>query len=586
MKNLGWRNQLTDRSALILSALFALFLATVLKAGTATPGPVVVFKAEATGMRLSHYEKDLYRGEPGVKLAGSKGSAQCTFKGTGGVYVIRLRYADSPEGIGSLALYVNDRKADSWELNRKYPLWTTRCIRNVRLANGDAIRIEAAGDGKELARLNALTVSTPYTFRRIDEGTNSTPTMGWCNWNFSHDVLKLLGKEPSGKPYDFHEDYDKAVADAFVNKGLRDLGYRWVEIVGTRQLRDQYGVLTPQWPEWYPHGYEALVRYFHSKNLKMVMYTDGGYKTCGPGGELGGNYKNEQLDADTFADWGADALKMDWCGGEEEKLIPHEQYAKFTQALLAAVNRVGRPIQLEICSWGSENTYQWAPRMGTFWRTASDVDLPGALGSTEANIGSTWANILRNAEENRHPQSAGPDKGWNFADQLEVGVPGPLNDAEQQAVFGLWCLEASPLILGNDIVHDIPPKAWATITNKEVIAVDQDPLGIQGDKVRVYGEGVKLPRMGHPLPLGDIRDNNLEVWSKPLTGGLRAVGLFNKTKAPASIIVDWTDIGLKSNQKAEVRDLWGHRDLGAFTGRYTATVEPHSLALVKVTPVQ
>ena len=142
------------------------------------------------------------------------------------------------------------------------------------------------------------------------------------------------------------------------------------------------------------------------------------------------------------------------------------------------------------------------------------------------------------------------------------------------------------MILGNDIVHDIPPKAWATITNKEVIAVDQDPLGIQGDKVRVYGEGVKLPRMGHPLPLGDIRDNNLEVWSKPLTGGLRAVGLFNKTKAPASIIVDWTDIGLKSNQKAEVRDLWNHRDLGAFTGRYTATVEPHSLALVKVTPVQ
>jgi alpha-galactosidase len=561
----------------ILSALIVLFFATVSRAETPAPGPVVVFTAEAAGMQLSHYEKDVYRGEPGVRLAGSKGSAQCTFKGAAGSYDIRLRYADTPSGSGSLALYVNGRKVDSWELNRKYVLWTTRRIRHIRLANGDAIRIEAAGDGKEQAWLNALTVSTPFTFSRFDEGTDNTPPMGWSPWNFSHGLVKNSGTDPSGRPYEFNEAYCKAVADAFVAKGLRDLGYRWVMIPNTRNLRDEYGVLTPQWPDRFPHGYEPVIRYYHSKNLRVLMYTDGGYKTCGPGGEQGGNYKNEQLDADTFADWGADGLKMDWCGGSAEKLIPHEQYPKFSQALLSTVNRVGRPMQLEICSWGIENTYRWAPKIGSYWRTAGDIDIP-------CGIGTGWACMLRNLEANRHPESAGPDKGWNYADMLEVGVPGGLDAAEEQAMFGLWCLEASPLMLGNDILHDIPPQAWAVITNKEVIAVDQDPLGIQGDKVRVYGEGDLLPRARSRDPLIEVRDNDLEVWSKPLTGGARAVGLFNKTSAAASISVHWTDIGLSSNQKAGVRDLWNHRDLGSFTDSYSATVEPHSLALVKITP--
>lgn len=556
------------------------------QAGTTTTGPVVVFKIDAQKMKVSHYVKDFYRDAAGIKLVGEAGWAQCRFKGAPGVYDVRVRYADSPEGTGSMALYVNNQKQDSWELDRKYPPWTTHLTRNVQLKSDDVLRLEATGDGKELARLESLTVSTPYTFQRIDEGINRTPPMGWCEWNFSHMNRKYLGNDPSGKPYDFNEDYIKAVADALVSKGLRDLGYKWL-MIPNNNLRDESGVLRTVWPNRYPRGYEPAINYFHARGLKALLYTDGGSDLgCFPDqkGNQGGNFQHEQLDADTFADWGADGLKMDWCSGQALKLVPHEQYARFSQAMLSAANRVGRPLQLEICSWGVDNTYQWGYKWGSFWRTSGDIDIwKSSLYRNEIATGGQWEAMLRNLEDNRHPEVAGPDKGWNFADMLEVGVPGGLNETEERAMFGLWCLEASPLQLSLDIVHEIPAGTWDVIANPEVIAVDQDSLGKQGDKVKVYGAG-------DPVDPGDgwigaeVRENNLEVWSKPLRDGSRAVGLFNKTKAAASITVNWTDLGLASDQRAKVRDLWAHKDLGEFTGSYTTTVEAHGLGMFKITP--
>ena len=556
------------RGGLSRTLAVPLFLSLVSLAGAQSE----VARFEAVNMTLSGYTKDMFQGEECVKLTGPNGTAEAAYNGPEGAYDVRVRYLDALDDQGFLSLAVNGRRKDGWSLGRAYEIWTTRLIAGVVLKPGDRIKIVGSGAGKELARLNAVSISVPRVFKKLDEGINQLPPMGWCSWNFTLGDPKRLGNDPSGKPYDFNEEYCKKTADKLVERGLRDLGYKWMMIPNARNLRGTNGVLHTQWAYRYPNGFAPLVKYLHGKGLKALLYTDGGNSTCGPGGEQGGNYQHEQLDADTFIDWGADGLKMDWCGGEALRLVPHVQYQKFSQALLNAANRVGRPLQLEICVWGVDDPYRWGPDTGSFWRTGPD-------------IANNWHSMTGNLEANRHPEAAGPDKGWNFPDMLMVGVPGGLSDTEERAHFGLWCIVAAPLQLGNDVVHDMSANTLDIIMNKEAIAVDQDPLGKQGDKVKFTGDDEAMKLASSSRPADRARAATLEVWSKPLQDGSRAVGLFNKTMTVAPITVAWSDIGLERGRKAKVRDLWKHQDLGEFTDSFKATVESHALVFVKITPL-
>jgi alpha-galactosidase len=363
--------------------------------------------------------------------------------------------------------------------------------------------------------------------QRLDDGLARTPPMGWNSWNkFACHVDEQLIEQ---------------TADAMVSSGMRDAGYRYVVIDDCWQVyRDTSGTIVAD-PQLFPHGMKALADYVHAKGLKFGIYTDAGTNTCqGRPGTL----HHEAQDARTYAAWGVDYVKEDWC--HAQGLDAPTQYRLFHDALLAT----GRPIVLSICEWGSHHPWAWGPGIGHLWRTTGDIE-------------DTWASMLTNADlSSLHQAVAGPG-GWNDPDMLEVGNGG-MTDAEYRAHFSLWAIMAAPLIAGNDL-RTMSEATRAILTNREVIAVDQDSLGVQGWIAE------------QPSP-------GLQVWVKPLAGGARAVLLLNRTDAEAPMRADWSAVGLRAG-RAKVRDLWAHEDRGTFTGSYTATVPSHAVALVTLSPL-
>jgi alpha-galactosidase len=237
-------------------------------------------------------------------------------------------------------------------------------------------------------------------------------------------------------------------------------------------------------------------------------------------------------------------VKEDWCNAQG--LTASTQYKKFHDALVAT----GRPIVLSLCEWGSNRPWEWAAGTGHLWRTTDD-------------IGDTWASMLYNYDLSAiHQDVAGPG-GWNDPDMLEVGNGG-MTDDEYRAHFSLWAIAAAPLVAGND-VRTMSATTRDILTNHEVIAVNQDSLGVQGWLAE------------QPAP-------GLQVWTKPLRGGARAVALLNRTGAAAELSAEWRAIGLAPG-RATVRDLWAHADRGAVAGGYTAQVPSHAVLMLKVTPV-
>jgi len=362
---------------------------------------------------------------------------------------------------------------------------------------------------------------------RLDDGLAATPPMGWNSWNkFACHVDEQLIEQ---------------TADAMVASGMRDAGYRYVIIDDCWQVyRDTSGTIVPD-PQLFPHGMKAVADYVHAQGLKFGIYTDAGTNTCqGRPGTLG----HEAQDARTYAAWGVDYVKEDWCNSRG--LDAPTQYHKFHEALVAT----GRPIVLSICEWGSNRPWEWGPGIGHLWRTTGDID-------------DSWASMLYNADLNAiHQAVAGPG-GWNDPDMLEVGNGG-MTDAEYQAHFSLWAIMAAPLIAGNDL-RTMSAATRDILTNREVIAVDQDSLGVQGWLAE------------QPAP-------GLQVWVKPLQGGSRAVLLLNRTTNPAPMRADWSAIGLTAD-RAKVRDLWAHEYKGEFRGGYSVTVPSHAVVMVTVTPV-
>lgn len=386
---------------------------------------------------------------------------------------------------------------------------------------------------KMIAGIMALLLISATGFT-LDNGLALTPPMGWNSWNkFGCDVS---------------EDLIKGAADALISSGMKDAGYQYIVIDDCWQVaRDAEGNIVVD-PDRFPSGMKALADYVHSKGLKFGIYSDAGLRTCA--GRPGGRGYEFQ-DARQYAAWGVDYLKYDWCSTENQNTI--SSYSLMRDALKAA----GRPIVFSLCEWGSSKPWLWATDVGNLWRTTGDIQ--DCWDCRRDWGGKGWTRILD--EQVGLEVYAGPGH-WNDPDMLEVGNGGMTN-VEYQAHFSLWCILASPLMAGNDLLN-MTPEIRAILTNKEVIAVNQDALGKQGAKMR--------------------DDGDQEVWTKVQQDGSRAVVLFNRGSESKEMSVAWNEIGYPAHLKAAVRDLWQHKDMGVFKGSYSAQVPSHGVVMFTVMP--
>ena len=371
-------------------------------------------------------------------------------------------------------------------------------------------------------------------------GLALTPPMGWNSWNkFACNVS---------------EDLIKGTADAMVKSAMKDAGYEYIVIDDCWQVsRDANSNIVAD-PERFPHGMKAVGDYIHSVGLKFGIYSDAGSKTCqGRPGGLGHEYQ----DAIQYAAWGVDYLKYDWCNTTT-------QDAKASYAnIRAALDASGRSIVLSICEGGTAKPWLWGKEVGgNLWRSTGDISDKWE-GSTKWPDGSCCSDgMLVNLDLQVGLASyAGPGH-WNDPDMLEVGNGG-MTDTEYRSHFSLWSILAAPLIAGNDL-RNMRPEIQNILTNKEVIAVDQDSLGREGERVG--------------------KDGNLEVWAKQLKDGSRAVVLFNRGGTEEKITAAWENLGYPDHLTASVRDLWQHKDLGKFTGKFSSSVASHGVVMVSVTP--
>jgi len=404
-----------------------------------------------------------------------------------------------------------------------------------------------AGKTPAAALTLALLLAAPAPGARAQkfEDLAPTPPMGWNSWNrFGCDV---------------DEELIRATADAMVASGMRDAGYRYVVIDDCWQgERDERGFLRPD-PGRFPSGMKALADDLHSKGLALGIYSDAGWKSCGG---RPGSRGREYQDAATFAEWGVDYLKYDWCN--TEGLAAHGAYLTMREALRAA----GRPIVFSICEWGDNRPWEWAPEIGHLWRTTGDIT---ACFDCVVDHGTwkSWGVLQILDKQDGLRAHAGPDR-WNDPDMLEVG--NGMTAAEDRAHFSLWAMLAAPLIAGNDL-RDMTPETAAILTHREVIAVDQDPLGVQGFRHRASGD--------------------LEVWARPLAGGDWAVAVLNRGTAPLTVSFDWESEAIEdtlSHRRLDagattyaIRDLWAGAGRGDTGTPFGAQLPPHDVVMLRLT---
>jgi alpha-galactosidase len=353
----------------------------------------------------------------------------------------------------------------------------------------------------------------------------ATPPMGWNSWNHFADKVD-----------------DKTVretAEALVSTGLKAAGYIYLNIDDTWEGdRDKDGVIHPN--QKFP-DMKALADYVHGKGLKLGIYSSPGPKTCaGFEGSLG----HEEQDARTYAQWGIDYLKYDWC---QQPPANVEQMKTAYSKMHEALAKTGRPIVLSLCQYGWNKVWEWGPSVGgNLWRTTGDISDRYAV---MAEIG---------FNQNGLEHFAGPGH-WNDPDMLEVGNGG-MNEDEYRTHFSLWAILAAPLIAGNDL-NKMTPYTVEILTNRELIAVDQDPAGKQGFRIAQEGP--------------------FEVWMKTMADGSKVVGLFNRQRTVEQMSVSFAQIGISGD--AGVRDLWLKKDLGSFKEKYSAYVPAHGVVLVRIT---
>jgi alpha-galactosidase len=372
-----------------------------------------------------------------------------------------------------------------------------------------------------ISLVSLLAVTTPIS--ALDNGLARTPPMGWNSWNhFGRGINETLIRQ---------------TADAMMSSGMKAVGYQYINLDNgwASANRDAAGNLVTD-PVKFPSGMKALADYIHSKGLKLGIYGDRGTYTCGGNTHSPGSQGYEVKDAILWASFGIDLLKNDNCW---VSLDMQTQYVAMRDALAAC----GRPIVYSICAWVFQ---PWMPETGNLWRTTNDIK-------------PNWTSILGILDTNSMSASYAKPGAWNDPDMLEVGNAG-LSDVEGRAHFSLWAMMAAPLITGNDLLA-MSAATLATLTNAEVIAVDQDSLGRQGTRVRTSG--------------------GIELWSKPLRDSSKAVLVFNRNAAAGSLSFTLAEVGVKGSS-ATVRDLWAHVDKGQVANSYSVTVQPHDVAMFRL----
>ena len=387
-----------------------------------------------------------------------------------------------------------------------------------------------------------------------------TPHMGWNSWYiWKSEVTDKIMRE---------------AADAMVSSGLINHGYMYVNIDDCwavrpavtngpfkGEARDAQGRISPnsRFPDM-----KALTDYIHAKGLKAGIYTSPGPTTCAA---CVGSGEHEASDMRTFADWGFDFLKHDWCS--YGRVAKDKSLAELQKPYVLAselIRKQKRDIVLNFCQYGMGDVWQWGKAVGGHsWRTAGD------LGGSYINIASRLEHDVFDLYAAKHLERYGGPGGWNDPDYLLLGyinrkggeapIPTSLTPNEQYTQMSLWCLVAAPLIFSGDMTR-LDEFTLSLLGNDEVIDVDQDPLGKPGRRV--------------------AKEDGGEVWAKEMEDGSKAVGLFNRGEFERKVSVRWSDLGFTG--KLRVRDLWRQSDLGDFTDEFHATLPRHGVVLVRIGP--
>jgi alpha-galactosidase len=387
-----------------------------------------------------------------------------------------------------------------------------------------------------------------------------TPPMGWNSWN-TFDV-------------NISDSLIRQIADSMVSSGMKDVGYQYINIDDLWQLpdRDENGKIQIN-TEKFPHGIKAVADYVHSKGFKLGIYSDAANRTCGG---VAGSYGYEEQDAMDFASWGIDLLKYDYCNAPPSRDTAIVRYKRMAEAL----KKTGRSIVFSICEWGEggipphglaggRKPYEWAASVGgNYWRTTLDIRNAWLLDVYNAGSNSIMQILDMNAPLADY---AGPGH-WNDPDMLVVGIDTSKTTVvshsgargctieEYKSHMSLWCLMTAPLLAGNDI-RNMNKDIKEILLNREIIAVNQDPLGKQAKRIRDDGDS--------------------EVFAKPLEDGSWAVGLLNRNDSEnKKIRITWNELGISG--KWNVRDLWEHKEIGRFSDQFEIEVKPHQCVMIRI----
>jgi hypothetical protein len=390
------------------------------------------------------------------------------------------------------------------------------------------------------------------------------PPMGWSSWNsFSNTVNAQIVMEQ---------------AKAMAANGMQKAGYQYINIdegwwLGKRDAGGNIVVDPKAWPALAAGDTAGdmanIVRFIHGLGLEAGIYTDAGRDGCSMYPDLGpkifgagseGHYEQDFLQ---FAKWGFDYVKVDWCGGDKENLDPAVQYAEIARAIAKAEKATGHRLYLSLCEWGKQSPWMWAPHVGgvqaDVWRTSGDIVDPIVAGGEHKDRKAAFEKMLANFDQGIHPE-AEHTGFYNDPDMMVIGMP-EFTDVQNWVHMTLWAMSGAPLLVGADLTR-LSPVTLQILTRPEVLAIDQDPLGLQAVKV-------SEPQTG------------LQVWSKPLVKpGSRAVLLLNRTADAAEITAEWEDLGL-AQTPSRVKDLWTGEDLPAYK-LYTVKVPAQSAVLARV----
>ena len=367
-------------------------------------------------------------------------------------------------------------------------------------------------------------------------GAAPTPPMGWMTWNF-------FGT-------DINEGIIHEIADAMVNSGMVKVGYNYLMIDdGWQGGRDNKNNIVPDL-EKFPSGIKALADYVHSKGIKLGIYSDAAQLTCAG---YTASFGFEEQDAKTFASWGIDYLKYDYCHAPSDSNTAKIRYKKMAEAL----KNSGRPIVFSICEWGERQPWLWAANAGgQLWRTTKDIR-------------DSWKSLTYNLDINSNLEMYAGPGNWNDPDMLIVGLRGNkgpagelggtgCNDTEYQSNMSLWSIMASPLIATNDI-RNMNSQTKKILLNSEVIAIDQDQMGIQGEK--------------------KISDSVWNIFVKPLSNGDYAIAILNRSSKPQTAAINFSHLGLEGTY--EIRDVWQHEIIGK-SNNFKGKVLSHETKLFRL----